>query len=148
MTDLPFDPAAAARVLHLADMWQEEWENYTEPRPAYLKLLIDGHDVADLREVLRQRAYSKDEARLLAEKCAAWRGRFEEQHARADALSDAFARLHARVTAMSDASEDGGLAVLATYGHVLAEQAAQRIIEASGPGEPDLSNEPIGEIDV
>lgn len=99
--------------------------------------------MTDLRQTLGQLGYFRKTSSDLADGTSAWRVRYEEQHARADALADAFGKLHARVTAICDfdasesaAPEDERWALtlrgLATYAHLLAEHAAQRVAEADG----------------
>jgi hypothetical protein len=83
---LPFDPHAAEHFSSTADAWKEEWEDHTEPRPESLRVTIFREDIDAAYEVLRQLAYARDEARLLAEKCAAWRGQYEDARARLEAV--------------------------------------------------------------
>jgi hypothetical protein len=97
----PFDPEAAGRIQALID----DIDRIRAQQPEHMRSLpvaptLDGNTrhgarVDDLREMVRQRAYAKNEARLLAERSASWRGQYEEQHARADhlqALADERAR--------------------------------------------------------
>lgn len=71
----PFDPDAAVRVQAFVDLWLIPGRNTIERIHADRAYELAASDLA---EVLRQLAYTKDENRLLAEKCAAWRGQYEE----------------------------------------------------------------------
>jgi hypothetical protein len=91
-TEQPFDHDAAGRIQALVD----DIDRIRAQQPESMRSLpvaptLDGNTrhgarVDDLREVLRQRTYARDEAALLAEKCASWRAQYEEQHATADHL--------------------------------------------------------------
>jgi hypothetical protein len=78
----PFDPDAAERVTAYLDVVERVLP--TDPDAALVwdeRNKIFRLTRSDLREVLRQRGYAKNEARQLAGSCANWRGRYEELHA-------------------------------------------------------------------
>lgn len=78
MPERPFDPNVAARLQARTDnrdLWGIE---------------------ADVRELLRQFAYAKKSRDVLAEDCAAWRGKYEEEHAKLEAALAAFEQLTAK----------------------------------------------------
>lgn len=89
-TERPFDPAAADQ---LADFFRPGgFPGFTiEERRAWTSWQV--RDVlthhrnflrqtieVSVREVLRQRAYAKDEAKLLAEKCSRYRSELDDAH--------------------------------------------------------------------
>jgi hypothetical protein len=80
--ELPFDPEVPKRVA--------EWLSLVWPGDK-----ISQQALADLKQLLKRDAYARDENVLLAEKCAAWRGKYEEQHARADQAEARVAELTA-----------------------------------------------------
>jgi hypothetical protein len=85
--ELPFDPDAAKR----AQAYLDTLERVLPHEPDVAPVWDDSHEIvrltrADLHEVLRQRAYARDENVLLAEKCAAWRGQYEDARARLEAV--------------------------------------------------------------
>lgn len=82
-TEPPFDPDAATRIQGFLDAIAASGRTRSPGEPAAVAgFPWDGgyHELteADLREVLRQLAYTRDENQLLAKKCAAWRGQYEE----------------------------------------------------------------------
>lgn len=109
----PFDPGAAARMQARLDAYHQAIaDGYTEEHALEL---ASYQDPGDVTEVLRQRAYAKDEAALLAEKCAAWRSKYEETRARLEAVRSVVNEWHAYATETGPADLD--LAPIA--GHVL-----------------------------
>lgn len=85
----PFDPDAASRVQAYLDARAHYGRNPEVPiavighgSPSHGASLKEAH----LREVLRQLAYTQGENRLLAEKCAAWRGQYEGARADLEAV--------------------------------------------------------------
>lgn len=106
----PFDPDAAARATAYLDVL----ERVLPGDPDVALVWDDSHEIvrltrADLRQILAQRAYAKDENVLLAERCADWRGKYEEQHARTDhlqALADERART---ILELGDQLRDAGV---------------------------------------
>ena len=97
VTDIeqPFDPDAAKRITTYLDTLTRVF-----PQDKNIALVWDGPEIVqlsetDLREVLRQLKYAQETRLQLADSCADWRGRYEEQRARAERLHTIVARITA-----------------------------------------------------
>jgi hypothetical protein len=97
MPDLeqPFDPDAAARATAYLDVVERVLPADPDAAVVWDDCKIVKLTRADLRQVLAQRAYAKNEAAQLADSCADWRGRYEEQRTRAERLHTTIARITA-----------------------------------------------------